>query len=188
MNKTGLRWDLRSATASAHSALDAKVSELDIATYEGLTVFLAGNAIAHRVLSTFDDVFEGLMSHRLELLHADLEALGEPVPETTVPYVPPTFETAPGFRYVMAGSAMGGRLLARRHAASDDTSVLQAGRFLTDQSLETFWRDVQSELASLPRSEATRNSVEAGAVACFNLFNAAFNAVLGPNQAGEARH
>lgn len=175
---SGLRWDLRAATADAHGALDAKVSTVDIATVEGLTIFLAGNAVAHDLLLAFDDAFEGLISARHALIQKDLLTLGVQVPAMTLPFTPPTFETAPGFRYVIGGSAMGGKLLARRHAAAEDERAKKADRFLNDARLDVFWKDVQAELAALPRKDETRRAVEAGAVACFELFDAAFDAVM----------
>ncbi|MCH2076301.1 MAG: biliverdin-producing heme oxygenase [Rhodobacteraceae bacterium] len=185
---TGLRWDLREATASAHGALDAKVSTVDISTVCGLTVFLVGNAVAHEALSPFDDAFEGLIGQRLELIQKDLLTLGVQFPRMPLSFTPPTFETAPGYRYVIAGSARGGKLLARRHAASEDTHARAAGQFLNDHRLDLFWKDVQSELAALPRTDATRAAVEEGAIACFELFDTAFDAVMAHNDdAQEAR-
>lgn len=182
--RTGLRWDLRAETRPAHERLDRKVSTLDIAQHDGLVAFLVGNALAHRALAEFDDVFEGHMRRRLTLLRADMEALDIAMPDVTLGVKAPDFDCGPGFRYVIAGSAMGGKILARRHAASRDPRVQAAGRFLRDDSLSDFWRDVQCELGALPRSGAVRTSVVAGAVACFGLFEAAFDVAMDQVPAG----
>ncbi|MEM1375143.1 MAG: biliverdin-producing heme oxygenase [Pseudomonadota bacterium] len=176
--RTGLRWDLRAETRPAHERLDRKVSTLDIAGHDGLVAFLVGNALAHRALAEFDEAFEGHMRRRLTLLHADMEALSIAMPDATLRVQAPDFDSGPGFRYVIAGSAMGGKILARRHAASGDPRVQAAGRFLRDDSLSDFWRDVQGELGAVPRSDTVRASVVAGAVACFGLFEAAFDAAM----------
>ncbi|MEM6275772.1 MAG: hypothetical protein AAF714_02400 [Pseudomonadota bacterium] len=155
------------------------MSTLDISRMDGLRPFLVGNALAHQALAAFDDVFEGHMLRRLGLLREDMDALEVAMPDVTLRFDTPDFERGPGFRYVIAGSAMGGKILSRRHAASDDPRVQAAGRFLGDDSLNDFWRDVQGELSALPRSEGTRNMVVAGAVACFGLFEAAFDVAMG---------
>ena len=173
--KTGLRWTLRERTAEAHRSLDDFVSGMGaIHTREGLVPFLLGHAAAHRAMLGFDDAFVGHMSRRLELLKADLAELGLTELDDRIACEAPSFEAAPGYRYVVAGSAMGGRMMARHHAKNATGDVLRAARFLGDDALVDFWKDVQSELDHLPKSGPAADAVVQGASSCFALFETAF--------------
>lgn len=178
VRKTGLRWLLREHTAQTHHALDAKVSQLDMASVQGLCAFLRGNALAHRALLPFDNHFAGHMSRRDHLLRLDMEVLGMTTTIDSLSAQTIRAEAAPGYRYVIAGSAMGGRILAKRHAGSPDARVRGAGRFLNDPGLSEFWRDVQAELATFPETGPETDAVLAGAEACFLLFDRAFEAAI----------
>jgi len=172
----GLRWRLREETREAHKSLDYFVSGLDISTRSGLEAFVAGNALAHQALVPFDFEFDGHMARRCALIERDLDALGASAPEFSVDFDVPDAATAPGFRYVIAGSAMGGRILLRRHQASPDRSIHDADHLLGDDLLADYWREVQDELGKLPDTGPEADAVVAGANACFALFAAAFDA------------
>ena len=174
--REGLRWTLRDKTREAHKALDVTVTGLDISTRDGLYAFLAGNALAHAALEPFDFEFDGHMARRRGLIERDMDALGTQAPDIPMGFVPPTEATAPGYRYVIAGSAMGGRILARRHASSPDASIHGAGHLLGDAFLGDYWQDVQAELGKLPDEGPEAAAVIDGANACFDLFATAFDA------------
>ncbi|MEM8593089.1 MAG: biliverdin-producing heme oxygenase [Pseudomonadota bacterium] len=178
VKRSGLRWVLRDRTSEAHHHLDIKVSQLDFTEREGLGTFLLGNAFAHDALRPHDDAFDGHMRRRLDLLGEDMEVLHLPYAPQRLAFEPPTRETAPGFRYVIAGSAMGGRVLAQRHASSPDPDVREARQFLGDDALIQFWRDVQGELQALPQKGSAFEAVIEGAVQCFKLFERAFDAAM----------
>ncbi len=113
---------LKEATSSAHAALDALVG--GFATVADYRRYLAGIA-AFRLpveawLSTntlppaFADWQPGLVRDELK---ADLADLETPEPETTLPFSPPEGEGVVGLLYVLEGSALGARLLAKRAEA-----------------------------------------------------------------------
>ncbi|MEM1235818.1 MAG: biliverdin-producing heme oxygenase [Pseudomonadota bacterium] len=178
--KDGLRWRLREETRETHKELDYQVSDLDLATRGGLTAFLAGNALAHAALIPFDFEFDGHMARRVALIERDLDTLGVPMPDRGLVFEAPTVASAPGYRYVIAGSAMGGRILARRHAASADRSIHDADHLLGDPLLGDYWAEVQAELEKMPEEGPEAEAIIAGANACFALFAAAFAAAAEP--------
>ena len=172
--KAGLRWTLRTETEVAHQRLDDFISQVDIATRRGLSCYLRGNALAHRARFLQDDAFAGHVERRLKLLDADaaevgidLEGLG-PVLDTL------DWDEAVGYRYVIAGSAMGSRLLARRLGKARDKDVRRAARFVTDEQLTELWSDVLMELDALPDHGPRAMAAVRGANACFTLFSQCF--------------
>ncbi|MEM6479232.1 MAG: biliverdin-producing heme oxygenase [Pseudomonadota bacterium] len=175
-HRAGLRWRLREETRETHKRLDYQVSALDIATRAGLEAFLTGNALAHRALIPFDFEFDGHMARRMALIERDLDTLGVSHAAKTPSVTAPSEASAPGFRYVIAGSAMGGRVLLRRHGASADESLHDADHLLSDPRLDEYWEEVQAELTKLPETGPAADAVIAGANACFALFAAAFEA------------
>ncbi|MEM9436502.1 MAG: biliverdin-producing heme oxygenase [Pseudomonadota bacterium] len=175
-DRDSLRWRLREETRETHKSLDYMVSGLDISTRSGLQAFLAGNALAHAALEPFDFEFDGHMERRIALIERDMDALGVRMPGAGIIFEAPTEASAPGFRYVIAGSAMGGRVLLRRHASSPDESIHDADHLLGDPLLADYWAEVQDELVRLPETGPEADAVIAGANACFALFASAFEA------------
>ncbi|MEO0487740.1 MAG: biliverdin-producing heme oxygenase [Pseudomonadota bacterium] len=172
--KEGLRWTLRAETEVAHQRLDDFISQVDIATRHGLSCYLLGNAGAHRALQPFDDAFAGHIDRRLTVLAADAREIGLALPAAGPALAPLDWDEAVGYRYVLAGSAMGSRLLARRHGRATDPDVRRAHRFVGDDALMALWRDVQLELDALPDHGPQAMAAVRGANACFTLFSRCF--------------
>ncbi|MEO1705088.1 MAG: biliverdin-producing heme oxygenase [Pseudomonadota bacterium] len=154
------------------------VAHLDLAERSGLSTFLVGNAIAYAGLMPMDDAFSGHVSRRLKLLARDLGALGVPLPRDAKLIDAMPSASVLGVRYVVAGSALGGRVLARHHSGATDARVRRAGAFLGDESLGSYWSDLLKELNGDEDAGPQSDAVVSGAHRCFALFEAAFARAL----------
>lgn len=172
-----LRGRLRDATAVAHARLDARVGDAfdDVATY---TVFLQGMhafvRCARNVLGPVDD---------LEACEAaladDLAVLGRPCAASSDD-VAPTRELARlGWRYVVAGSSMGARVLLRR-AQVLGFDATHGARYLALHARGDAWTSLVATLESLQLPAAGVREACDGANAAFacaeRCFDHAFEA------------
>ncbi|MEM8537224.1 MAG: biliverdin-producing heme oxygenase [Pseudomonadota bacterium] len=171
-----LRWTLREATRDSHHALDRVAGSFDLQTLEGLRSFLDANAAAYAALVRYDHFFDGHIGRRLKLIEKDLSQIGGRAQGILPEFTAPTDATALGYRYVVAGSSLGGRMLARVQAGAKDKRVLLAGRFLADPELTTLWRGVLGQLDQVRVDTSAANEAVTGAHACFTLFANAFKA------------
>jgi heme oxygenase len=176
--------DLKAHTRAHHRALEDQLKlPQSIASRRDLSVILAALLAAwhplERCLATACDWAEvGLDPHLGEattLLRDDLGALA-PVsaPDPRVPAVPPPFDTtarAAGGRYVLLGSAMGGRVLApaieRRLGPGTDAAT----RFFRRAGLDPRrdWRAFQTAMTSRVWSRREAEQVVGSARATFEF-------------------
>ncbi len=143
---------LKEATSSAHAALDALVG--GFATVGDYRRYLAGIAafrlpveawLSNNALPpAFADWEPGLVRDELK---ADLADLETPEPGIARPFAPPEGEGVVGLLYVLEGSTLGARLLAKRAETlgfSADFGArhlfLQAGTFQTGGRSRSVWR------------------------------------------------
>jgi heme oxygenase (biliverdin-IX-beta and delta-forming) len=111
---------LRTATADAHARLDALYACFDLARADGYCAFLRAHAAALLPVETWLDragavtvVADWCARRRAAPLRADLLALGEPVPAGRPFAAAATRPALAGALYVLEGSRLGGRYLAR---------------------------------------------------------------------------
>lgn len=189
--QSSARTELRHATAAVHERLHhvpvfAALAEgrLDHASYVGLLGRLYG----------FHDPFEAAIDQagppglplaewrRAHLLRSDMAALGQSeaairqLPRHSVVDDQWTPARAMGVLYVIEGSTLGGRLLARQldHVMGRDSdagrSFLSAG---TDAG-HVRWRDFCAALDACGADPAPRAEMVAGAIEAFRCFEAWF--------------
>ena len=152
-----LRSRLKQATAAAHRHLDARLSGLDLANFEGYRRFLEVNAAA---LWPVEDALEAAgvatifadwpRRSRRGAITADLVRVGG----TLRPLAPmPSMNRNGvfGALYVLEGSRLGAKYLLRGVAASDSV-VGSATDYLSHGAGQHFW---QSFLAALEQEPAT---------------------------------
>ncbi|WP_133500202.1 biliverdin-producing heme oxygenase [Cognatilysobacter terrigena] len=174
-----LRWRLRDATADAHARVDARVGDAfdDVAGY---AMFLRAMhrfvANARHVLGDADD----LVACEAALLE-DLSVVGSaPVDSGEAPAT--TRDDARlGWRYVIAGSSLGARVLVRRVEALGFDAT-RGARYLTLHAQGDAWRTLLSTLDALRLSPGEERAACAGAneaFACVErcLDNARYGAV-----------
>lgn len=175
-----LRQRLREDTRQLHEAVDTKFGSQDLQTVSGLSAFLGAQFVAY---STIAHCFVGLrhvLQPRIEHLKEDLTALGTPLPEHNSEKLEGSPQ-ADGVLYVLLGSQMGARVLRRHWQKSTDARVLQAGRFLSDDSLAQTWQEFVRHCSAQPAIGEMADQIVRSAQATFSIFLNGFDAVVGPS-------
>lgn len=173
-----LRDVLRSATSTPHERLHR---------HEGLAAVAAGTidrpgyiALLGRLYG-FHHSFElaaKAFPERTRWLGIDLATLGVDaamlarLPRCTVFPAIASPEYLLGASYVVEGSALGGRGLARQLDGLLGTGTLAGRRFFSGHGAETgaVWRDYLSRLSAASTATASRATIVAGAVETFTIF------------------
>ncbi len=162
---------LRDATASAHERVDAAFSSYDLADPAGYAAFLHAHAEA---LLPIEAALDAVGAERLiddwpdrrrgGAIRRDLEALGEIVPP--VPAFPSIDEDAQiaGALYVLEGSRLGGKLLARQVPKEFPRAYLDA-----DQGSGN-WRKLLDRLDLILYDAEAMNSAIGAALEVFAAF------------------
>lgn len=169
---------LKRATATSHEAVEAAFAPLDLSTLHGLRAFLSAQLIA---VSAIEDELEARSVGRIvsdwperrrkASLIADLAVLDvAPAKTSTTPSAGPVLDSRGrqiGALYVLEGSRLGGRLLARTVESSPDERVRAAGSFLRHQAKPGAW---QAFLALLEQADVPRDDLLSGSLDAFALF------------------
>ena len=184
MYDTSLRDHLRAATAESHAALDATVAAFGLGTPAGYAAFLTASAVAL-----------GPLERGLELagvgawlpdwprrarrggLARDLAMLGKAPPPVREPASVPSPAFAAGLLYVLEGSRLGARFLARQVRAAGAGLPLA---YLTHGEGEDLWRSFLVWLEAIPKVGFWTDEAEAGARYGFRCFSDAFAAAAPP--------
>ena len=177
-----LRERLRTSTREAHARVDRAFLRFDLSRRDGVAAFLGVHA---RVLPPLEAALEVAGAEALlpdwadrrrsVALAQDLESLGEPWPE---PMPAPVFAGDAeilGGLYVLEGSRLGGAVLARRIARSDDAAARQAVRYLAHGEHRRFWPTFVPVLNGDSAALARPDRVEAAALVAFATFEAALD-------------
>lgn len=118
------------------------MGSLDLTSVDGLARLLGAHWLVQSLFEA--ELGEDAAFGFLPLLRADLRALGRPAPEWTA--APHVSNVDPlGYRYVVAGSQLGGRLLHRDWNQARDEAVRAAGRYLTANLRSRAWPDFLAE-------------------------------------------
>lgn len=127
---TEFRFELRTATRTHHDAVDALFGTFDLADLRDYTTFLRSQAAAFLPVERWLMASGGLdgWSPRGDALVADLSALDAPVPAGADLDWASDSATRWGAAYVLEGSRLGGRMLARSVPASFPRSFLSGGQ------------------------------------------------------------
>lgn len=121
---------LRSRTAAAHEAVDGAFGHFDLAERESYRDFLTAHAAALPLLEALLLRHSGALPpwrSRLALLEADLAALGTGMPAPLKADLPSGEAEVHGLLYVLEGSRLGGKMLARQVPDALPCAFLGAG-------------------------------------------------------------
>ena len=174
---------MRAATAGDHQALDQTATALDFDSASGYGRFLSASAAALTSLELAlerDGVETWLADwprrRRRAVLHDDLAAMNLPIPTLEAQ---PAFSQAfaVGVLYVLEGSRLGARLIARRVRSSGPT--LPTG-YLTHGEDFNLWRSFLEWLESQQKVGFRTDEAVAGARYGFRCFAAAVQPVASP--------
>jgi len=177
LSEISLRDRLRAATADSHAALDDTVAGWRLQTATGYGAFLAASAAALVPLELALEqagVAEWMPDWperaRRAVLTADLAALGSSVPAFG-PAEVPSSDFGAGLLYVLEGSRLGARFLARQVRAADARLPLA---YLAHGEGQDLWRSFLTWLNAVPKVGFRTDAAEAGARYGFQCFSDAF--------------
>jgi heme oxygenase (biliverdin-IX-beta and delta-forming) len=173
-----LRDLLRSATSEIHERLH---SHRGLAAVQAGTINRAAYIALLGRLYGFHCAFEiaaKVIPLRTRWLESDLAAFGMNAELLAAVPLCPTFSEMPcrntvlGARYVVEGSALGGRGLARQLDGLLGCDVLAGRQFFTGHGADTgaVWRSYLAELSAAPKGAAETEAIVAGANATFVIF------------------
>lgn len=174
---------LRAATAESHAALDAVVGDWRIETPLGYGAFLSASAAALAPLEVAleragvtDWLPDWPRRTRRVALDRDLAALGlQPAPSG--PAFVPSRDFGAGLLYVLEGSRLGARFLARQARAGLDDPPLA---YLTHGHEDDLWRSFLLWLEAIPKVGFRTDAAEEGARYGFRCFSDAFERLISP--------
>ena len=179
---------LREGTRGEHERLDALMGGFDLADRESYAAFLAAHAEALAPMEAALDraaaavIGDWPARRRGAALAADLAALGVPVPP---PDGPPDLSdpaAAAGALYVVEGSRLGGRFLARMVGAGLPVA------YLSDSQPRGRWPALLAALEDALPDAAARSRAIVAAVAVFGRFEAAARRRLDPSLCAAGRN
>lgn len=170
-----LRARLRMATAPLHERVDSAYAAFDFDQPGNYSRFLRAHS---RVLGSMEAALEQAgIAHLLDdwpervrrhALLADLEALGSPTPAALPAPELPDSAACWGAAYVLEGSRLGGRVLARRLHQFDPTAP---ARYLQHGDTARLWPHFLAQLETA--NPCTWPAILAAAEATFELFTRA---------------
>ncbi len=170
-----LRERLRSDLAPCHDQLDRFFSDIDLATWSGLSLFLRAHRAAFAAIRPAPGGRTGqpLLDTMIAAIDADLRHLQAPPP----PLMPALTLTHAGAQdYVLLGSRLGSHVLRRRWQGATDPHLQGAGAYLSLPPLTDRWR-AYCEAAGARPAEGTEADAElVQARLLFELFLAAGHA------------
>lgn len=174
---------LRAATAESHAALDAVVSSRRLETPQGYGAFLSASAAALAPLevaleraAVTDWLPDWPRRTRRAALVSDLAALGLEPPPSRTAFVP-SRDFGVGLLYVLEGSRLGARFLARQARAGLDDPPLA---YLTHGAGEDLWRSFLLWLEAIPKVGFWTDAAEEGARYGFRCFSDTFERLIPP--------
>jgi heme oxygenase len=175
---TPLRNLLRNSTTAAHAGVDRHFAAMFAAGLSGYIDFLRASAAAvltleqalasarvHEILPDWD------ARARSTALQGDLQALGVQPPAAHVKVAAVGGEARKfGMLYVLEGSRLGAKILARHVQASSDPRIRAAMRYLRHGEDQPFWPSFVARLEASTATARAPHEAVAGALAPFALF------------------
>lgn len=171
---------LRDACARAHARLDARLERVnfnDRAAYADMLSrmsaplsALEGALTAGIARQLFDDWAE---RRRTPALREDIASLGGHFRQRFAPAIDQEAE-AFGVLYVLEGSRLGGRVLARQAAESENADVRAATRFFRHAEMAGHWRSFLVKLENSTEVRAHQRRAIGAALHAFAAFEVAF--------------
>jgi heme oxygenase len=174
------RLALRDACGDIHARLDARLSGFDFDDRDAYAEMLSRmsgpvsameSALSAGIAPALFVNWAGRL--RAHALRADLEALGGDFCDRRAPAIETEAE-ALGTLYVLEGSRLGGRVLARMAGESRDAAVRSATRYFSHGMRDGLWRAFLETLEQSRAAQVRREELKRSALAAFAEFEAAF--------------
>lgn len=157
---------LRRATREQHQSLDDCLSPL--ANGSDYPAFLSFQYAARLPVEAWFASEPAILQPppQIALISADLEDLGQPVPDAGPRFAPQNHGEAIGIAWVLAGSSLGNKMVLKRRTDFDGG---RATRFLADPAMLAFWASLRARLER-PADAATCELAVDGAQRTFDHF------------------
>lgn len=174
------RFRLRDACGAVHARLDARLCQIDFnnrAAYADMLARMSGpvsaleSALSAGVAPVLFANWAGRL--RAHALRADVEALGGAYRQRFAAPIEHEAD-ALGALYVLEGSRLGGRVLARMAGESNDAGVRGATCYFSHGANAGHWRSYLAVLETSPAVRATPARTTRAALDAFSAFEAAF--------------
>lgn len=182
-----VRARLYDATESSHAALDAKLVPLFDQGLKGYCEFLRISAQGVLTLErALEEAAVGAIlpdwaeRSRTKALHADMASLGIAPPPVMDVRLPRDEAYLYGVLYVLEGSRVGGKLLARRIDESADSRIRAATQYLRQGEGVDMWRTFLARLEASEAVKAAPDRAIRGARAAFAAFDPGIGSIPRP--------
>lgn len=173
-----LRYQLRERTRKDHDDLDELVSQFDLASHDGFRAFVQLHLCCFlqmqsrlspecRSGQTLDDMVDGL---RADLQSIDAAAI-DPVVDVPIKLDPLAID------YMVAGSRLGSKILAKRWATSTEASVQNADAYFGQQSDKLLWPVTCQSLSDVAHDDPRATQIIDDTRFLFQLFAQTFRAM-----------
>lgn len=179
---------LKDRTQLDHSRVDHALSEFDVATRDGLRLFLEVHHACFsqmRHVSDQDSDTAASLTDMIDRIDADLKVLGGR-PTDLSPVISGPIDGL-ACAYLIEGSRLGSKILARRWASSGDAVVNTANAYFTLEPVKGRWRAVCDALADVPSDSPRAETIVRDTSALFGLFLRAALAVANTDMTDKVR-
>jgi len=173
------RFVLRHATLADHERVDRLLSDLDIASHNGLCRFLTIHSVcffAMREAAPEDSIAYIALTDMLHRTESDLKTLGGAAGHRSDQALHPINLLA--LDYVIEGSRLGSRVLKTRWQATTDADVARADAYFSMPPVPGRWREVCDTLSSIPPNSAQAARIVRDTATLFDLFHRVSTAQL----------
>ena len=168
---------LRERSRDRHVATEAAFESYDLNEEMGLTGALRAHALAlSQLLPALDDApeYRVEVQRLLDLTISGLAALEAPRPssQSAEEWSGPPVMNPLGVAYVVLGSRLGARVIARGLHPTTSDRMKRARAYFVDEASAPAWRHLQAEL-STQRSAIDQDDIVGAALAAFRIFESA---------------
>lgn len=181
------RNQLRVETRAAHEALDALISNLDVATHDGLAAFCQIHLTCFGEMARIphlDPATDQLLRRVNRALADDLATLGRPAARLACQLSRTTAPLATA--YVVGGSRLGSKILKSRWAASRDAGVQAAHHYFALPGEGPYWKAVCADLDRIIPDTAAAAKIVADTISIFDMFGDACQQITRQEVLGDA--
>lgn len=154
-----------------HRRLDERVTNLRLEDVGDYATLISAQYFAYAAIANSLAAPRALVSRRLELAEADLNALGRTIPGR--PFRCPDFNHGLGPTYVIAGSHFGAREILSRLAGSPHGDFSRAANLLGDPDLASDWAECLAALHAISPTGIEADDIVRSARLCFEEFETA---------------
>ncbi len=173
MQPIALREALRLETREDHERTEAAFDAADIRSAAGLSFVLQAHRLALTAIRKADPAGDELYRPSIGAIEADLSTLSaKPFPLQSIAMSTVALQPL-GVRYVVSGSHLGARVMAKQIASSSDARVVAANRYFGAGLGADKFQVILQELNALPSDAKLRDALIRSAKSAFEAYRLA---------------